>query len=88
MKIPEALEQIEKGFLKKGILRVNQYNRTEGYVTIEGYEYDVFIEGRDQNRALDGDVIAIEILPQDQWVALKKTRGYPRFPFQKVRRVF
>eukprot|EP01125_Pyxidicula_operculata_P000749 TRINITY_DN1068_c2_g2_i3.p1 TRINITY_DN1068_c2_g2~~TRINITY_DN1068_c2_g2_i3.p1 ORF type:complete len:1226 (-),score=365.89 TRINITY_DN1068_c2_g2_i3:74-3751(-) len=72
------LEQVEKG-LKEGKyieteLRVNPFNRTEGYASVEGQEIDVFIERKNQNRAFDGDTIIIEYLPEDQWVPFKKSK--------------
>jgi len=74
LNIETVKEQIEKGELKQGIMRINPYNRSEGYITIAGYDHDVFIDGRDQNRAMEGDLVAIEIYPKEQWIALKKKK--------------
>lgn len=57
------------GQLVVGVLRVNQRNRSDAWVTTEVLGHDVFISGsKDRNRALEGDVVAIELLdPQEVW---------------------
>ncbi|OQR93927.1 DIS3-like exonuclease 2-like [Achlya hypogyna] len=47
-------------------------NRFDGYITVDGLETDINIHGTvDQNRAVDGDVVVVEIHPQTKW----KTKG-------------
>jgi exoribonuclease R len=54
--------------LWQGTLRVNRYNTNEGWVASESVGQDILISGRiDMNRAFDGDAIAVELLPEDQW---------------------
>ena len=49
----------------QGALRVNRYNAQEAYVDNERLDAEVLISGRSaMNRGMDGDVVAIEILPQ------------------------
>ena len=49
----------------QGALRVNRYNAQEAYVDNERLDAEVLISGRTAlNRGMDGDVVAIEILPQ------------------------
>ena len=49
----------------QGALRVNRYNSQEAYVDNERLDAEVLISGRTaMNRGMDGDVVAIEILPQ------------------------
>jgi hypothetical protein len=68
-------KKLASGELKRGILRVNPYNRDEGYVTVETSEIDILIKGRkNQNRSFDGDEIAFEIFPEDQWEELKESQ--------------
>jgi len=56
------------GSLKQGVLRINANRRTDAYTTVEGFDEDVFIDGfRNQNRAFDGDTVAVLILPKDLW---------------------
>ncbi len=53
----------------QGSLRVNRFNPYEGYVGSESVGQDILIAGRTaMNRALEGDIVAVELLPEDQWV--------------------
>ncbi|KAH6892310.1 hypothetical protein B0T10DRAFT_438098 [Thelonectria olida] len=57
------------GQLVSGILRVNKKNRSDAYVTtVDGLlDADIFICGsKDRNRALEGDLVAIELLDVDE----------------------
>ncbi|KAM6486796.1 putative cell wall biogenesis protein phosphatase Ssd1 [Trichoderma sp. SZMC 28011] len=57
------------GQLVSGILRVNKKNRSDAYVTtLDGLlDADIFICGsKDRNRALEGDLVAIELLDVDE----------------------
>ncbi|KAI0122828.1 hypothetical protein BJ170DRAFT_587632 [Xylariales sp. AK1849] len=57
------------GQLVSGILRVNKKNRSDAYVsTSDGLlDADIFICGsKDRNRALEGDLVAIELLDVDE----------------------
>ena len=59
---------LETGGLFRAKLRCNPYDRTQAYCTIPGIPYDVFIPGwKPQNRALEGDEVALRILPPSQW---------------------
>ncbi|KAI8089831.1 uncharacterized protein BX664DRAFT_261916 [Halteromyces radiatus] len=54
---------IENNTLYQGILRINKRNRSDGYVTSDDLEHDIYIHGvRDRNRALEGDMVAIRLL--------------------------
>lgn len=56
------------GVYHQGKLRVNRYNSFEAYVGSESIGDEVVIYGRsNMNRAFDGDIVAVELLPQDQW---------------------
>ena len=53
--------------LVAGILRVNKKNRSDAYVTTDDLDADIFICGsKDRNRALEGDLVAIELLNVDE----------------------
>lgn len=53
----------------QGSLRVNRFNPYEGYVGSESVGQDILVAGRvAMNRALDGDIVAVELLPEEQWV--------------------
>uniref|UniRef100_A0A0D9VP30 S1 motif domain-containing protein n=1 Tax=Leersia perrieri TaxID=77586 RepID=A0A0D9VP30_9ORYZ len=56
------------GIYHQGKLRVNRYNPFEAYVGSESIGDEIVIRGRsNMNRAFDGDIVAVELLPQDQW---------------------
>ncbi|KAL8962419.1 MAG: hypothetical protein Q9183_005161 [Haloplaca sp. 2 TL-2023] len=55
------------GQLVSGILRVNKKNRSDAYVTCSDLDADIFICGsKDRNRALEGDLVAVELLDVDE----------------------
>jgi protein SSD1 len=57
---------LNDGQLVAGILRVNKKNRSDAYVTTSDLDADIFICGsKDRNRALEGDLVAIELLDVD-----------------------
>jgi len=58
---------LSDGLLVAGILRVNKKNRSDAYVTTSDLDADIFICGsKDRNRALEGDLVAIELLDVDE----------------------
>ena len=58
---------LSDGQLVSGILRVNKKNRSDAYVTTNDLDADIFICGsKDRNRALEGDLVAIELLDVDE----------------------
>ena len=63
------------GKLVVGILRVNKRNRSDAYITTDTLDSDVFICGsKDRNRALEGDIVAIELLDVDEVWGTKKDK--------------
>ena len=57
---------LNDGQLVAGILRVNKKNRSDAYVTTSDLDADIFICGsKDRNRALEGDLVAVELLDVD-----------------------
>lgn len=66
---------INEGRLVCGILRVNKKNRSDAYVSTDGLlDADIFICGsKDRNRALEGDLVAVELLVVDEvWESKKE----------------
>lgn len=64
----EITAGLHRGIYHQGKLRVNRYNPLEAYVGSESIGDEIIIYGRDNmNRAFDGDVVAVELLPKDQW---------------------
>ena len=73
MKVEEAKKLIDEGVLCCGNLRVNPHNRKEAYATITGFTFDVkFKSLAAQNRALDGDLVAIRIKDKKDWIEMEK----------------
>ncbi|KAF9945834.1 hypothetical protein BGZ72_000942 [Mortierella alpina] len=60
----------------QGVLRINKRNRSDAYVTVDSLpEGDVYICGsKDRNRALEGDVVGIELIDQEEQ-SQQKTDG-------------
>ncbi|GAA0143470.1 exoribonuclease [Lithospermum erythrorhizon] len=64
----EITSGLLRGILHQGKLRVNRYNPFEAYVGSESIGDEIVIYGRsNMNRAFDGDIVAVEILPREQW---------------------
>ncbi|KAG7193186.1 Translational repressor [Scheffersomyces spartinae] len=66
---------VSEGRLVTGTLRVNKKNRSDAYVSTDGLlDADIFICGsKDRNRALEGDLVAVELLVVDEvWESKKE----------------
>eukprot|EP00891_Asterochloris_glomerata_P009424 jgi/Astpho2/9424/Aster-01685 len=64
----EITAGIKSGTFHQGALRVSRFNPFEGWVSSESVGQDILISGRiDMNRAIDGDVVAVELLPEASW---------------------
>jgi protein SSD1 len=56
-------------------LRVNKRNRSDAYVATEVLDADIYICGsKDRNRALEGDIVAVELLDVDEVWGTKKEK--------------
>ncbi|MFS7962722.1 putative exoribonuclease II [Helianthus anomalus] len=63
---------LEKGDVFKSMFRVNAHNRIEAYCKIDGLPVDVLISGfHSQNRAVEGDIVAIKVDPFSSWTKMK-----------------
>ncbi|KAE8701285.1 Ribonuclease II family protein isoform 2 [Hibiscus syriacus] len=59
---------LHRGIYHQGKLRINRYNPFEAYVGSESIGDEIIIHARqNMNRAFDGDIVTVELLPQDQW---------------------
>ncbi|EDO18881.1 hypothetical protein Kpol_1023p50 [Vanderwaltozyma polyspora DSM 70294] len=68
-------ELIQEGRLVAGVLRVNKKNRSDAWVSTDGIlDSDIYICGsKDRNRALEGDLVAVELLVVDDvWESKKE----------------
>ncbi|XP_054797159.1 DIS3-like exonuclease 2 isoform X2 [Prosopis cineraria] len=71
-----VVKALEKGDVFKALFRVNAHNRLEAYCKIDGVPTDVLISGIPaQNRAVDGDVVAVKIDPLALWTKMKGSNG-------------
>lgn len=69
---------VKEGRLFQGILRVTK-SRQDAYVVSEELDHDIYIGGMmDRNRALTGDLVAVEMVDVDQAWELKKERDVKR----------
>jgi protein SSD1 len=63
------------GKLVVGVLRVNKRNRSDAYVATDVLDADIYICGsKDRNRALEGDMVAVELLDVDEVWGSKKEK--------------
>ncbi|KAK3694074.1 mitotic control protein dis3 [Podospora appendiculata] len=59
---------VKNGLLHQGIFNVSPYNYLEGSIRVPAFPKALLILGRENiNRAIDGDVVVVEVLPKDQW---------------------
>lgn len=59
---------VKNGLLHQGIFNVSPYNYLEGSIRVPAFPKALLILGRENiNRAVDGDVVVVEVLPKDQW---------------------
>ena len=61
---------IKSGQLHQGHFNANQYNYLEGSVPVPAFDKPVLLIGRENmNRAVQGDVVAVEVFPESEWKA-------------------
>ncbi|GAA5893856.1 hypothetical protein JCM6882_003112 [Rhodosporidiobolus microsporus] len=66
---------LQAGKLVIGTLRVNKRNRSDAYVATDVLDSDIYICGsKDRNRALEGDIVAVELLDVDEVWGTKKDK--------------
>ncbi|POS87282.1 RNB-domain-containing protein [Erysiphe pulchra] len=59
---------IKNGTLHQGIFNVSPYNYLEGSIHTSAFDKSLIILGRENiNRAIQGDMVVVEVLPKDQW---------------------
>jgi len=72
----ELQRGIKTGRLFRGRLRANVSDRREAYVTVPGLPHDLLLRGEaSQNRALEGDEVAVEVLPLSKWYTVYRLAG-------------
>ncbi|EYC22070.1 hypothetical protein Y032_0018g3697 [Ancylostoma ceylanicum] len=69
----EITQGIAKGIIKKGTFSVSRENYREAYVLVDPSTMTSwFIQGLNCNRAIDGDVVAVQLLPEEEWTLPEK----------------
>jgi len=64
----EIASSIRAGLLRQGVFHVSRNNFLEGTVICEGSE--VLVQGLEaMNRAVDGDIVAVEVFSKERWSA-------------------
>ncbi|KZZ97272.1 Ribonuclease II/R [Ascosphaera apis ARSEF 7405] len=59
---------LRHGTLHQGVFNVSPYNYLEGSVQVAAFNKPLLLLGRENsNRAIAGDIVVVEVLPQDQW---------------------
>ncbi|XP_063824089.1 exosome complex exonuclease RRP44 [Ostrinia nubilalis] len=59
---------IRNGKLYQGTFHASRDNFLEGTVTVNGFEKPILLQGHiGINRAVDGDLVAVEIFPEEEW---------------------
>ena len=65
----ELLLGIKEGRFFQGRLNVSRLTLNEATVNVQGLKQEILIQdAKDQNRALNGDVVAVEVLPKTKWI--------------------
>ncbi|XP_062850645.1 DIS3-like exonuclease 2 isoform X2 [Trichomycterus rosablanca] len=76
MSVKDVSDGLKRGQLIQAAVRINPRNYTEAYVPSPDGLADVFLDGMvARNRALNGDVVVVQLLPPDQWKVLNGDRG-------------
>lgn len=64
----EVSAGLKRGELVQGVLRINPKKYHEAFIPATDGTRDIFIDGViPRNRALNGDVVVVKLLPREQW---------------------
>lgn len=75
--VERVSDGLKKGQLVKGILRISPRNYELAWVTVPGIKRDVLLEGMlNRNRALNGDIVALDIFPREKWKIMLEELEY------------
>ncbi|KAM6948751.1 DIS3-like exonuclease 2 [Aplochiton taeniatus] len=68
----EVSHGLKRGELIQGPLRINPKKFHEAFLPSPDANRDIFLDGLvSRNRALNGDIVVVQILPPDQWKVVK-----------------
>ncbi|XP_077580431.1 DIS3-like exonuclease 2 isoform X1 [Stigmatopora nigra] len=72
MAIEDVSHGLKRGELVQGQLRINPKKYHEAFIPSPDDTRDIFLDGViARNRALNGDIVVVQILPQDKWKVVK-----------------
>ncbi|MED6260087.1 DIS3-like exonuclease 2 [Ataeniobius toweri] len=72
MSFEEVSHGLKRGELYQGQLRINPKNYNEAFIPSPDDTRDIFLDGViARNRALNGDVVVVQILPREQWKVVR-----------------
>ena len=61
---------LKSGALHEGFFNASPYNYLEATVRVSSMDYPILLVGREtMNRAVDGDIVAVELFPESEWRA-------------------
>ncbi|KAI4203718.1 MAG: hypothetical protein LQ346_001728 [Caloplaca aetnensis] len=70
LSMSKMMTGLRAGTLHQGIFNVSPYNYLEGSVRVPAFDKSLLILGRENsNRAVQDDVVVVEVLPKAQWKA-------------------
>ncbi|XP_007941999.1 DIS3-like exonuclease 2 [Orycteropus afer afer] len=68
----DVSEGLKRGTLIQGVLRINPKKFHEAFIPSPDGDRDIFIDGVvARNRALNGDVVVVKVLPEEQWKVME-----------------
>lgn len=72
MTMEEVSHGLKRGELIQGQLRINPKKYHEAFIPSPDDTRDIFLDGIvNRNRALNGDVVVVQILPREQWKVVR-----------------
>ncbi|KAL6104148.1 dis3l2 [Pungitius sinensis] len=77
MTFEEVSHGLKRGELIQGKLRINPKKYHDGFIPSPDDGRDVFLDGIvARNRALNGDIVVVRILPREQWKVVRSDTEY------------
>ncbi|XP_073733362.1 DIS3-like exonuclease 2 isoform X3 [Callorhinus ursinus] len=68
----DVSDGLKRGTLIQGVLRINPKKFHEAFIPSPDGDRDIFIDGVvARNRALNGDLVVVKLLPEEQWKVIK-----------------
>ncbi|XP_037537388.1 DIS3-like exonuclease 2 isoform X2 [Nematolebias whitei] len=72
MSFEEVSQGLKRGELLQGQIRVNPKKFTEAFIPSPDDAHDIYLDGIvARNRAFNGDIVVVQILPREQWKVVK-----------------